>query len=85
MNRFSLVPERFAAAGSLTLKNSCSWSLTRSQGGLPITQEKPPDQPVCGSMSVSAVAYAEDVGEFYVPVEEAVLAGEVGYQVLGGG
>ena len=52
---------------------------------MPITQEKPPDQPVLGSMSVSAVAHAEDVRELDVPVEEAVLAGEVGDQALGGG
>ena len=31
-----------------------------------------------------AVADAEDVGELDVPVEEAVLAGQVRYQVLGG-
>ena len=50
-----------------------------------MTQEKPPDQPVFGSMSGDAVADAEDVRELDVPVEEAVLAGEVGDQVLGGG
>ena len=47
---------RVRGVGDLGLreaKNSCSWSLTRSQGGLPMTQEKPPDQPVAGSMSVA--------------------------------
>ena len=50
-----------------------------------MTQEKPPAQPVAGSMSRGAVADAEDVGELDVPVEEAVLAGEVDDQVLGCG
>ena len=43
----------FAISGWRAAKNSCSWSLTRSQGGLPMTQEKPPAQPVAGSMSVA--------------------------------
>ena len=42
-----------AISGLREAKNSCSWSLTRSQGGLPMTQEKPPAQPVAGSMSVA--------------------------------
>ena len=41
-----------------------------------MTQEKPPDHPL-GSLPVR-LADAEDVGELDVPVEEAVLAGQIG-------
>src|SRR3984885_11317476 len=43
--------EAIAISGARDAKNSLSCSFTRSQGGLPITQEKPSDQPVFGSMS----------------------------------
>ena len=41
----------FAISGSRVAKNSCSWSLTRSQGGLPSTTSKPPRAKICGNAS----------------------------------
>ena len=57
-------------------KNSFSWILTRSHGGLPTTQENPPVQPVA-RVGAAVVGDGEDAGELQVPVEEPVLAGEV--------
>ena len=58
--------------------HSFSWILTRSQGGLPSKQEKPPTQPVIGSVPVSSGFWdGEDAGELQVPVEEPEVASEL--------
>src|SRR5690348_5309966 len=45
-----------AIAGSTLAKNSLSEALTRSQGGLPSTTEKPPSQPQTSLSATSARA-----------------------------
>ncbi len=51
-----------AIRGSRWAKNSCSWSLTRSHGGLPTTASNPPAQPVPGWTPVPVSGTANTSG-----------------------